>query len=66
VPEFEALKAFANRHSQGLITDPAQNKAVQNFLTTESATKPEVEKGMVTTVKSHGKLLVHVIRLEHH
>jgi serine/threonine protein kinase len=66
VPEFEALKAFANRRTQGLITDPAQNKAVQNFLTTESATRPEVEKGMVTTLKVAGTLLVYAVRLEHH
>jgi hypothetical protein len=67
VPELESLKEFAGRKTQGLITDPARNKEVQNFLNTHSESKPSIEKGeRLTTLKSPGKLLVHAIRLEHH
>ena len=67
VPELESLKEFAGRQTHGLITDPARNKAVQDFLNTHSETKPGVEKGeRLTTLKSAGKLLVHPIKLEHH
>ena len=67
VPELESLKEFANRKTQGLITDPARNKLVQTFLNTHSAISPAVEKGeRLTTLKSPGKLLVHPIKLEHH
>ena len=67
VPELESLKEFAGRKTQGLITDPAQNKLVQNFLNTHSSATPVVEKGeRLTTLKSPGKLLVHAIKLEHH
>jgi serine/threonine protein kinase len=67
VAELESLKEFANRQTQGLITDPARNKLVQTFLNTHSASKPNIEKGeRLTTLKSPGKLLVHPIKLEHH
>ena len=67
VPELESLKEFASRQTQGLITDPAANKVVQNFLNTHSESKPIIEKGdRLTTLKSPGKLLVHPIKLEHH
>jgi hypothetical protein len=67
VPELESLKEFAGRQTQGLITDPARNKVIQNFLNTHSETKPAIEKGeRLTTLKSPGKLLVHPIKLEHH
>ena len=64
-PELEDV--FANRQTRGLITDPARNKIVQNFLTTHSASKPRYEKGdALTTLKAPGNLLVYAIRLEHH
>ncbi|HEX5886475.1 MAG TPA: protein kinase [Pyrinomonadaceae bacterium] len=67
VPELEAVKSFANPQTRGLITDPARNKVVQNFLTTHSSTKPGYEKGeALTTLKTPQKLLVYAIRLEHH
>src|ERR1700741_4412014 len=67
VPELETLKEFAGRQTQGLITDPARNKVVQDFLNTHSEAKPAIEKGeRLTTLKSPGKLLVHPIKLEHH
>jgi serine/threonine protein kinase len=67
VPELEAVKTFANRQARGLINDPAQNKAVQDFLTTHSAIKPASEKDATwTTLKAPGKLLVYAVKLEHH
>jgi serine/threonine protein kinase len=67
VPELESARQFASRQTGGAITDAAQNRAVQNFLTMNSANKPQSEKGdSLTVVKSPGKLLVYPIRLEHH
>jgi serine/threonine protein kinase len=67
VPELETLKEFASRQTQGLITDPARNKLVQDFLDSHSKTRPAIEKGeRLTTLKNSGKLLVHPINLEHH
>ena len=67
VPELESLKEFASPQTQGLITDPARNRVVQNFLNTHAETKPTIEKGeRLTTLKNPGKLLVHPIKLEHH
>jgi serine/threonine protein kinase len=67
VPELEAVKEFANPQTRGLITDPARNQGVQNFLATHSTTKPSAEKGDTqTTLKSPGKLLVYAVKLEHH
>ena len=65
VPEFEAVKQFANPQDKGLITDVALNRAVQSFLSTTS--KPTADKSeTLTTLKATGKLLVYPIKLEHH
>lgn len=67
VPELEAVKVYANPQSRGLITDAAQNRAVQNFLNAASVSKTSAEKGdTLTTLKATGKLLVYPIKLEHH
>jgi hypothetical protein len=67
VTELEAVKHFASTRTRGLITDPAQNKLVQNFLNTHSAPKPGYEKSeTLTTLKTSDKLLVYAIKLEHH
>jgi hypothetical protein len=67
VPELEAVKSFANPTSRGLITDPARNKVVQDFLITHSATKPAYEKSeTLTTLKAAGKQLVYAVNLQHH
>lgn len=67
VPELEAAKEFANAQSRYLITDPRQNKVVQNFLSTRSVPVPGYEKGDArTTLKSPGNLLVYAVKLEHH
>jgi serine/threonine protein kinase len=67
VSELEAVREFATTRTAGLVTDPVKNKAVQNFLTTNSVSKPTSEKGdKQTTLKSAGKLLVYAVNLEHH
>jgi hypothetical protein len=66
VPELEAVGA-ANPQTRGLITEPAQNKVIQDFLTTHSTNNPKSERGdTLTTLKFPGKLLVYAVRLEHH
>lgn len=67
VTELEQVKQFASEQTRGLITDPAQNKSIKNFLDSHSTTKPEIEKGeSLTTIKSPGHLLVYALKLEHH
>ena len=67
IPELEALREFAATRTRGLITDPARNLLIQNFLTTNSTQKPTMEKSSAqTTVKIPGKLLVYPVKLEHH
>jgi serine/threonine protein kinase len=67
LPEFEALKQFASAQTGGLITDPAQNKLVQEFLSTHSTDKPAAEKGnTLTTVSTTERVLVYALKLQHH
>jgi serine/threonine protein kinase len=66
VPELE-LPGAANPQTRGLVKDAAQNRTIQNFLTTHAAHKPEYEKGdKQTTLKLAGKLLVYSLKLEHY
>jgi hypothetical protein len=63
----ENVRRFASRETRGVVADMTQNKLIQDFLTTHSATKPELEKGeTLTTLKAPGKLLLYPVRLEHH
>jgi serine/threonine protein kinase len=67
VPEIESVRRFASKETKGVVADMTQNKLIQDFLTTHSATKPELEKGeTLTTLKVPGKLLLYGVRLEHH
>jgi len=67
VPELENVRRFASRETRGVVADMTQNKLIQDFLTSNSATKPELEKGeTLTTLKAPGKLLLYPVRLEHH
>lgn len=67
IPELEALRSFANVSDRGLIRDAARNKTIEDFLLTQSASKPDHERGNTeTTLTARGKLLVYAIRLEHH
>jgi serine/threonine protein kinase len=66
LPELDSLKQFASVETGGLITDPLRNKAIKDYLDSQTS-KPEVEKGeTLTTLKGAGQLLVYAIRLEHH
>lgn len=66
IPELDAL-GVANPQTVGLITDPAQNQIIKNFLTAHAADKPEYHKDeKQTTLKLRGNLLVYAVKLEHH
>jgi hypothetical protein len=67
LPELEAARQAASPETKNLITDPAQNKIVEDFLARNSVRKPESDKGIsLTTLKAAGNLLVYAIKLEHH
>ena len=66
VAELEAVKQFASKRTRGLVTDPAQNKAIQNFLGSVTANPVREKTETLTTLKAPGKLLVYPVRLEHH
>jgi serine/threonine protein kinase len=69
VKELEAVTGKVNERDQGEIKDPAQARAVRDFLQKHSSTKPEVTKDSAkkeTTVKGKGDILVNFIELEHH
>lgn len=67
IPELEAVREFASPATRGLITDPARNLAIKQFLKTQSANKPTSEKGeTLTTLTANGRVLVHALKLEHH
>ena len=67
VPALESVKGFASKETRGVIADMTHNKQIQDFLTTNSATRPALEKGdSLTTLTMPGKLLLYAVRLEHH
>jgi hypothetical protein len=67
LPDLERIREFAGRQTRGQVIDPSLNKSIQDFLTTHSDPKPEIEKGdTLTTVKSSGNLIVYPIKLQHH
>ena len=67
IPELEALKKFANSETGGAITNVPTNKLVQNFITSHSSSRPQVEKGdTLTSLKIPGKILLYDLTLEHH
>jgi hypothetical protein len=67
VAELERIKAFANTETAGLITEAPLNTTIHAFLNSHSDNNVTAEKGeTVTTLKSHEKVLVYAVRLEHH
>jgi serine/threonine protein kinase len=67
IPEFDALKQYASPETRGLITDPALNKLVQDFLATQSTSKAKVDRGdILTTLTANDNVLVYPLKLEHH
>lgn len=67
IADLAGVTAFANAETRGLITDPQQNKAVNEFLSSYSLSAVIPEKGdTLTTLKTTAKTVVYPIRLEHH
>ena len=69
VPEFEAIKGFANSKDSGVISSPGLRTALNEFLKAHSSSKVSVERDQdkkETVVRANGEILVHVIKLEHH
>ncbi len=69
VADLEALKKWANAQDKGEIKDAAQVSSLRDFLSKNSAAKPDIDKDEVkkqTTIKGKGDLLVKLINLEHH
>jgi serine/threonine-protein kinase len=69
VPELEAVKGVVNPRDRGEVTDRDQANSIKQFLDNHSSSKPEVEKDRSkkqTDVKVKGKVLVHLVELEHH
>src|SRR5215468_12552827 len=67
--EIERVKGVANPKDRGAITDPAQVRAVRDWLAknnqpTQIAVEKD-ERNKQTNVKGRGETLVHLIRLEH-
>jgi len=69
VPELEAVKGRANPQDLGVINDSSQIKSVAQYLATQSAAKPEVEKDEMnkrTKLTAKNSVLIGVVKLEHH
>jgi len=69
VKELDAVTGTVNDRDQGAIKDPAQARALRDFLQKHSTPKPEVTKDSAkkqTTVKAKADVLVNFIELEHH
>ncbi|MBA3765427.1 MAG: protein kinase [Acidobacteria bacterium] len=68
-PTLEMVKGLANPRDRGEMSDPVQAQAVKEFLKTGSATPPEVKKDddkKETSITVKSKILVYVVKLEHH
>ncbi|MEK6282917.1 MAG: serine/threonine-protein kinase [Acidobacteriota bacterium] len=69
VPELEAVKGVVNSRDKGEVTDPAQAKAVKQFLQKHSSAEAIAQKDKTkktSSVKANGIVLVHRLELEHH
>jgi serine/threonine protein kinase len=67
VLELAGVKAFTNRRTRGLISDPQLNKTIDSFLSSSSVQAVTPERGdTLTTLKTASKTLIYPIRLEHH
>jgi serine/threonine protein kinase len=67
VPELENVKGVANPQDKGVITNPMQAQALQDFFNEHATPKPSFEKDKKRTiVKANGDVLVNLVELEHH
>jgi hypothetical protein len=69
-PEIENVKGVVNPKDRGAITDPAQIRAVRDWLAkNDQPSNLAIEKdeqNKQTNIKGRGDTLVHRIRLEHY
>jgi len=70
VPEMESVRSLVNPKDRGAISDPAQIRAVRDWLAKNNQPAQlaveKDERNKQTNVKGRGETLVHQIRLEHH
>jgi hypothetical protein len=67
VPELDAVSDVVNKTRNVEISDLAQARAVQDFISLHAAPKPHAEKGeRLTSVSGESDVVVHEIKLEHH
>jgi len=69
-PEMESVRSLVNPKDRGAISDPAQIRAVRDWLAkniqpAQLAVEKD-ERNKQTIIKGRGETLVHQIRLEHH
>jgi len=69
LPEIESVKGVANPNDDGAITDPAQVRAVRDWLAKNNRPAQiaveKDERNKQTNIKGYGETLVHQIKLEH-
>jgi serine/threonine protein kinase len=68
LPELEALKKWANVNDRGKIRDATQAQYVKSFLAKSVPFSGESrgdDSNHATTVDGHGKILVHLVTLDH-
>lgn len=70
VPQLEAVKSVVNPTQRGEVTDPAQAKSIQDFLSkTQAESQPSIRKDEAkqrSHVAARGSVLVHQIKLLHY
>jgi serine/threonine protein kinase len=68
LPELESLKRWVNVEDRGRIRDTSQTQYVQSFLTKSTAFSVESRgdgRNLATTLDGNGKILVHLVALDH-
>lgn len=68
IPELEALKRFANKKDQGMISDNDSDRAAKKFLHDNSIPKPVPEKSddlKLTSIRNSASVFVYPIKLAH-
>jgi hypothetical protein len=67
IPELEAASGVVAETRNVEIGDPAQARAVQDFISLHASPTPQVKKReSLTSVSSESDVMVHEIKLEHH
>jgi hypothetical protein len=68
LPELEALKKWANFKDQGKVGDALLAQRIHSFLAKSVSFSVESDgddKSHTTTLSGNGKILVHLVRLDH-